>query len=98
MSDQRYTVITIWCYQLVRGPLQPVQGYYHSEMHRKHAEWPPAAPAKSGPLIPRYAGGAAPMEIHRDPGLAAAGRLRASHSPSARVRVGRAWDHQSTLS
>ena len=66
-SDQRRTVITVWFYPLFSQLLEPVQSYYHSEMHRKHAEWPPDALAKLGPLIPRYAGGEPPMEIHRTP-------------------------------
>ncbi len=66
-SDQRRTVITIWFYPLFSQLQEPVQSYYHSEMHRKHAEWPPDALAKIDPLIPRYAGGEPPMEIHRTP-------------------------------
>ena len=66
-SDQRRTVITIWFYPLFSQLLEPVQSYYHSEMHRKHADWPPDALAKIAPLIPRYAGGEPPMEVHRTP-------------------------------
>ena len=66
-SDQRRTVITIWFYPLFGQLLEPVQSYYHSEMHRKHAEWPPDALARIAPLIPRYAGGEPPMEVHRTP-------------------------------
>ena len=66
-SDQPRTVITIWFYPLFSGLLGPVQSYYHSEMHRKHAGWPADALDKIAPLIPRYAGGEPPMEIHRTP-------------------------------
>ena len=66
-SDQWRTVITIWFYPLFTDLLEPVQSYYHHEMHRKHASWPESALKKIAPLIPHYAGNAPPMEVTRTP-------------------------------
>ena len=66
-SDQWRTVITIWFYPLFSDLLEPVQSYYHQEMHRKHANWPATALAKIEPLIPRYSGEATQMEASRTP-------------------------------
>ena len=67
-SDQQRTVITIWFYPLFNDLQEPTQRWFHDDMHRKHRGWPPEALAKIEPVIPRYAGSVAPMEVNRHPG------------------------------
>ena len=67
-SDRQRTVITIWFYPLFGDLQEPTQRWFHDNMHRKHDGWPPEALAKIAPLIPRYAGAAAAMEVNRQPG------------------------------
>ena len=62
------TVLTIWFYPLFGALQEPTQRWFHDNMHRKHDGWPPEALAKIAPLIPRYAGAAAAMEVNRQPG------------------------------
>jgi hypothetical protein len=67
-SDRQRTVITIWFYPLFSDLLEPTQRWFHDDMHRRHDVWPAQALAKIAPLIPRYAGSAAAMEVNRQPG------------------------------
>ena len=67
-SDRQRTVITIWFYPLFSDLLEPTQRWFHDNMHRRHDDWPPEALAKIAPVIPRYAGSAAAMEVNRQPG------------------------------
>lgn len=67
-SDRQRTVITIWFYPLFSDLQEPTQRWFHDDMHRRHDGWPPEALAKIAPVIPRYAGSAAAMEINRQPG------------------------------
>lgn len=67
-SDRQRTVITIWFYPLFSDLQEPTQRWFHDDMHRRHDCWPPEALAKIAPVIPRYAGSAAAMEINRQPG------------------------------
>lgn len=67
-SDRQRTVITIWFYPLFSDLQEPTQRWFHDDMHRRHDCWPPEAMAKIAPVIPRYAGCAAAMEINRQPG------------------------------
>lgn len=67
-SERQRTVITIWFYPLFSDLQEPVQRWFHDDMHRRHDCWPAEALAKIAPLIPRYAGAAAAMEITRQPG------------------------------
>ena len=66
-SGQRRTVITIWYHPVFDGLLPSTQNWIDEEFHRRHRDWPEAALAEIEPVIPRYAGDAAPMKYDRSP-------------------------------
>ena len=73
-SGQRRTVITIWYHPVFDGLLPSTQSWIHEQFHHRHGDWPKGALADIEPVIPRYAGDAAPMKSDRFPDE----RLRAS--------------------
>ena len=66
-SGQRRTVITIWYHPVFDGLLPSTQNWIDEQFHRRHRDWPEAALAEIEPVIPRYAGDAAPMKPDRSP-------------------------------
>ena len=67
-SAQWRTVITIWFHPRYRDLQERTRSWIHEQMHRRHADWPAQALAKIEPVVPRYTGSAAPMEVQRTAG------------------------------